>query len=128
MTIYATRASPNQSSCRERVGGTVKSAHLVDVKVAAADKRVVARVNNQRSSDAVNVQSATVSVPPLRREKYISRQLSEPSRVRAGKGAYVGSVLNFSGHREAVSVLHAGSDRALRHSGRSVLPLRPVLE
>lgn len=124
MTIYATRASPNQSSCRERVGGTVKSAHLVDVKVAAADKRVVARVNNQRPSDAVNVQSATVSVPPLRREKYISRQLSE----RAGKGAYVGSVLNFSGHREAVSVLHAGSDRALRHSGRSVLPLRPVLE
>ena len=69
-----------------------------------------------------------MGVPPLRREKCISRQLSHPSRVRAGKRTYVGSILEFSGHRKAVSVLHAGSNRALRHSGRAVLPLRPVLE
>lgn len=82
----------------------VKHDNLVDVKVAAADKRVIARVHNERSSDAVDVQSAPMSVPP------------------------VGTVLKVSSYREAVSVLYAGADRALRHSGRSVLPLRPVLK
>ncbi len=36
--------------------------------------------------------------------------------------------MKVSSYREAVSVLYAGADRALRHSGRSVLPLRPVLK
>lgn len=48
--------------------------------------------------------------------------------MRVERETYVGSVLKFSGDQEAVSVLHASSNRALRHSGRSVLPLRSVLE
>lgn len=98
--------------------------NLIDVKVATALERVVASMDDERTGDAVDVQSATVSVPPL-----VDSQRVSVRRRRRGRDdkTYVSAVLVDIVDEEAVCVADSRPDWALRDAGRTILPLRPVL-